>query len=158
MRRSPTAPRAISVTAALALIAGLLVASPIPAAQAADRPPPWSAACSPSWAAPATGSRTAPTTELAQDPSGTTYSTDVHGPGRDRWEYKVALNDSWDESYGPDGGATPTARCVLAGAAKLVVDLRRHDPPDDRHPDGPRRRPEVTAADRRWPPTACATG
>ncbi len=37
-----------------------------------------------------------------------------------RWEYKVALNDTWDESYGRDGGAD-NAPLELGGPARLRV-------------------------------------
>lgn len=57
-------------------------------------------------------------TELALGEDGT-YAAEFEVPAG-AWEYKVALDDSWDVSYGRDGGSD-NAPLVLGGAARLRV-------------------------------------
>lgn len=48
-----------------------------------------------------------------------TYTSEFDLPAGS-YEYKVAINDTWDESYGRDGGST-NAPLVLAGPARIKV-------------------------------------
>ena len=59
------------------------------------------------------------TTELVQDASGSTWSTTVTVPAGS-YEYKVALDLAWDESYGPDG-SSDNGPLVVAGDTTLEV-------------------------------------
>ncbi len=58
-------------------------------------------------------------TELAPTGVPGQFAADVTVPGG-TWQYKVALNDSWDESYGREGGAD-NAPLVLGGETRLRV-------------------------------------
>ena len=81
------------------------------------------------------------------------------------WEYKAALNDSWDENYGaqraPDGANIPLN---LGRAAQRQVLLRPQDPLDHRQPRlGDRRRARQLPVRARLPRrlgarAACARG
>jgi hypothetical protein len=122
----------LALAVSLALIAALgLVSLPQPlSAQAADRTAALVGSlqselgCSADWQ-PSCGQ-----TELAKDPSGTTYSA-VFSVPQGSWEFKVAINDSWDESYRADGTkGESNSPLVLAGP----TEIRRH-PRHDRHPD-----------------------
>ncbi len=116
MRRSPAA----AITSALALIAGLaLVFLPGSSAQAAEPTAFWVGSmqselgCSGDWQPDCAA------TQLPKDPSGTTYSKTFTLPAG-AYEYKVALNGTWDESYGGDGGSANTPLAV-GGQVQLNV-------------------------------------
>ncbi len=65
-------------------------------------------------------------TDLTKDAEGTTYSRTFTVP-KGSYEYKVAIEHSWDESYGPDGGESNGA-LVVAGdtSIKIVYDDKTH--------------------------------
>ncbi|HEU4547697.1 MAG TPA: alpha-amylase family glycosyl hydrolase, partial [Microlunatus sp.] len=155
MRRPSRSPRSnrtarLALAVSLALIAALgLVSLPQPLpAQAADRTAALVGSlqselgCSADWQ-PACAA-----TELAKDPTGTTYSAVFTVP-KGTWEFKVALNDGWDESYRADGTkGDANSPLVLAGPTgiRVVYDDTTHTTtitPTDLGGD------RVTAADRR---------
>ncbi|HEY3436386.1 MAG TPA: alpha-amylase family glycosyl hydrolase, partial [Actinotalea sp.] len=59
------------------------------------------------------------TTELAPTGTAGQFAADFTIPAG-TWQYKVALNDTWDEAYGRDGGGD-NAPLVLAGASTVRV-------------------------------------
>jgi len=77
---------------------------------------PWSATCRASWGAPTSGQPVCTATDLT--PKGTSYSRTFTVPAG-KWELKVAIDHSWDESYGAEGGGSniPPA---LTSATKLL--------------------------------------
>ena len=124
MRRSPIrlVVRRLILLLSLALVAtfGLVVLpASTPNAQAADRAVTLAGSlqselgCSADWQPDCAATR------LAKDPTGTTYSKDFAVPAGE-WEYKVAVNGDWEESYGPDGSAN-NGPLVLAGKTRLRV-------------------------------------
>ena len=62
---------------------------------------------------------TCASTDLTKDASGTTYSATFTVPAG-QYEYKVAINHAWDESYGPDGTGS-NGPLALAGSEKVKV-------------------------------------
>ena len=62
---------------------------------------------------------TCTTTDLAKDATGTTYSATFTVPAG-QYEYKVAIDHAWDESYGPDGSGN-NGPLALAGSVKVKV-------------------------------------
>ncbi|MGO4662338.1 pullulanase-type alpha-1,6-glucosidase [Terrabacter sp. 2TAF16] len=114
MRRRP----ALSVASISALVmAGLAV--PLAGAPTARADAPRTATvvgslqdelgCSGDWTPDCTA------TDLALEPGTTTYAAEFRLP-KGSYELKVAINHSWDESYGQGGGNVPL---VLAGPATL---------------------------------------
>ncbi|MFL6027638.1 MAG: alpha-amylase family glycosyl hydrolase, partial [Friedmanniella sp.] len=94
-------------------------------------------------------------TDLTKDPSGSTWSRTITVPAGS-YEYKVAIDHSWGESYGPDGGSA-NGPLTVAGDTRLTVvyDDQTHtttlsllDVPG----------PTVTAADRRLATPSLRTG
>ncbi len=112
-RRATAAAAALALLGGLTGLAGLATAPP---ASAADRtaalvgnlqselgcPGDWDPACA--------------ATELTPAGDGT-YTAEFDVPAG-TWEYKVALDDTWDESYGREGTAD-NAPLVLAGDARV---------------------------------------
>ena len=92
---------AILTAAALILTGGLVLAAP--ACRAPNAPSRSSAASRANWAAPTTGSPSARHRPRRRPPSAGVYAAEFDVPAGS-CEYKVAVNDAWDESYGPDGG------------------------------------------------------
>jgi pullulanase-type alpha-1,6-glucosidase len=85
-------------------------------------------------------------TDLTKDPSGSTWSRTITLPAGS-YEYKVAIDHAWQESYGPDGGSA-NGPLTVAGDTRLTVvyddashttTLKLEGVPG----------PKVTAADRR---------
>ena len=148
---------ALAVSLALVAALGLVSLPSSPKAQAAVRTAALVGSLQSELGCPDDWQPQCATTELAKDPTGTTYSA-VFSVPQGSWEYKVALNDSWDESYRADGTkGGPTARCVLAGADRDPGGLRRHAPtrrPSPRPISAAIGSPPRTGG---WPPTACAT-
>ena len=133
----------LALAVSLALIAALgLVSLPQPLpAQAADRTAALVGSLQSELGCPGDWQPSCAQTELAKDPTGTTYSA-VFSVPQGSWEFKVAINDSWDESYRADGTKGDVEQ--PAGARRPDRDpggLRRHHPQDDHHPDRSRRRP-----------------
>ena len=81
-------------------------------------------------------------TDLTRVGETTTYTRDFTVP-KGSYELKVAINHSWDESYGQGSGNVPL---VLAGPATAALQLRRRR----RTPSGS---PRSTCRDRPPPPT-----
>ncbi|HEY5979961.1 MAG TPA: alpha-amylase family glycosyl hydrolase, partial [Microlunatus sp.] len=147
-RPGGTARLALTITLALIAALGLVSLPQPPDAQGADRtaalvgslqselgcPEDWQPACA--------------QTELAKDAAGDTFSG-VFSIPQGSWEFKVALNDSWDESYRADGTqGDANSPLVLAGPTevRVVYDDTTHKTtisPTDLGGD------RVTAADRR---------
>ena len=128
MRRSPIrlVARRLILLVSLALVAtfGLVVLpASVPNAHAADRTATLVGSlqselgCSADWQPDCAATR------LAKDPAGTTYSKDFTVPAGE-WEYKLALNGGWDESYGPDGSGN-NGPLVLAGNRSCRRRMRR---------------------------------
>jgi hypothetical protein len=66
--------------------------------------------------------RVFPIGRLDKDSSGSTYSAEFAVPAGE-WQYKIAINDGWDESYSADGtlGGGNTALVLVDGPARLRV-------------------------------------
>jgi pullulanase-type alpha-1,6-glucosidase len=120
-RRSPRLRRVVPVVAALVVaLLGPLPGS-TPTARAADTPIPASVTlvgslqselgCADDWQ-PACAA-----THLTRVGDTAVFTGRFQVP-KGAWEFKVALNDSWDESHGVDGGAA-NQPLVLAGPATL---------------------------------------
>ncbi|MBA3530125.1 MAG: hypothetical protein H0T91_12610, partial [Propionibacteriaceae bacterium] len=58
-------------------------------------------------------------TDLVKDADGFTYSASFQLPAG-AYEYKVAVDHAWDESYGPDGSGN-NGPLALQGSAKVTV-------------------------------------
>ncbi len=93
-------------------------------------------------------------TALTRDGDSTAYRAVFDVPAGS-YEFKVAINGSWDENYGKDGAKNgANLPLVLEGPAKLEISYD-----DGTHRigiapvalSGPRRRPTA-----RWPGTRCA--
>jgi pullulanase-type alpha-1,6-glucosidase len=115
------APRRWAALLAAAVTIAMVTALPARPAQAADSPLPSSVTlvgslqdelgCDADWTPGCTR------THLARVGDSTVFSGRFEVPAGS-YELKVALNDSWDESYGQDGGSANIA-LVLAGPATL---------------------------------------
>ena len=120
-RPSGTARLALAVTLALIAALGLVSLPPAPTARAAERTAAWVGSFQSELGCPGDWQPTCARTELAKDHAGTTYSAVFTVP-EGRWEFKVALDDAWEESYRADGtkGEANTP-LVLAGPTDLRV-------------------------------------
>ena len=87
-------------------------------------------------------------TDLVKDPSASTYRKTFTIPGGD-YEFKLALNDTWDVSYLPDGtkNSASNAPLHLAGSTRIAV---VYDDTTHRTTLTPTKLPgpEITAADK----------
>ena len=155
MRRPPRTRRSnrtvrLALALSLALVAalGLVSLPPSLSAQAAVRTAALVGSLQSELGCPGDWQPDCAQTELAKDPSGTTYSA-VFSVPQGSWEFKVAINDSWDESYRADGTkGDANSPLVLAGTTevRVVYDDTTHKTtitPTDLGGD------QVTAADRR---------
>ena len=86
------------------------------------------AICSQNWAARATGSRTAPPPTWPTTPADDVWQGTFTVPAGS-WEYKAALNDSWDENYGANaqpGGANIPLNLGASTPVKFYYDHKTH--------------------------------
>ena len=120
-RRSSRSVR-LAIAVSLALVAALgLVSLPSTPAQAAVRTAALVGSLQSELGCPGDWQPECATTELAKDATGTTYSA-VFSVPQGSWEFKVALNDSRDESYRADGTkGDANSPLVLAGTTDLRV-------------------------------------
>jgi pullulanase-type alpha-1,6-glucosidase len=119
LRPSP-AIRAFAVLSAVALIGGFASLVPTaPTANAADRTAALvgdlqgELGCSDDWQPDCAQTELAPTGVDGQ------YAAELTVPAG-TWQYKVALNDTWDEAYGRDGGGD-NVPLVLGGESTIRV-------------------------------------
>ena len=90
-------------------------------------------------------------TDLDLDPATQMFTQQFAVPPGN-WEFKVAINHSWAESYGKDGGSE-NIPLVLAGPASIEFGF---DPESHRISIEPVDLPPTTANRMpRWPATAC---
>ena len=147
-RSNRTVRLALALSLALVAALGLVSLPPSLSAQAAVRTAALVGSLQSELGCPGDWQPDCAQTELAKDPTGTTYSAMFSVP-QGTWEYKIAINDSWDESYGADGTkGESNSPLVLAGTAevRVVYDDTTHKTtvtPTDLGGD------QVTAADRR---------
>ena len=133
MRRRPPPPRrrtrrpngtarlAFAITLALIAALGLVSVPQAETALAAERTAALVGSLQSELGCPADWQPACAQTELAKDPVGTTYSA-VFSLPKGSWDYKVALNDSWDESYRADGTkGDSNSPLVLAGPTEVRV-------------------------------------
>ena len=138
MEDPPISTKSIRMRVRTALVAVVLVASllPVPAATAADPlsvtiagslqseagcPGDWNPACAP--------------THLAYDATDDVWQAAFNLPAAN-YEYKAALNDSWDENYGPHAELNSLNNVPLAltsaGSVKFYYDHKSHWVTDNR--------------------------
>ena len=108
--------RAVGLSASLALAASGLVAVAAPAT-GADRSVALVGDLQSELGCPGDWQPECEATELAPTDVPGVFAADFEIPAGS-WEYKVALDDSWDESYGLDGDNVPLH---LAGDATIRV-------------------------------------
>ena len=92
-------------------------------------------------------------TDLALVPGTSTYAAEFRVPAGS-YELKVAINHSWDESYGQGSGNVPL---VLAGPGHAALHLRRHDARRRRRTHRPARRCHEGRLEARGPVAAHAS-
>ncbi|WP_102194042.1 pullulanase-type alpha-1,6-glucosidase [Microbacterium aurantiacum] len=112
-----TAPRLSALLSATVLVASSLIASVPAAAVAAERTVALVGDLQSELGCAADWSPDCAQTELAPTGADGVYSAEFEVPAG-TYAYKVALNDSWDEAYGLDGGGDDIP-LVLAGPAVL---------------------------------------
>src|SRR5450756_190330 len=114
------AARAIALFSALALVAGIAAFAPLVApAQAAERTVALVGDLQSELGCPGDWQPECAATELTATGVAGQYAAEFTIPGG-QWQYKVALNDAWDEAYGRDGGAD-NAPLVLGGESRVRV-------------------------------------
>ncbi len=110
--------RALAALTALAVAGiGLVAAAGSSPAQAADRTAALVGDLQSELGCPGDWQPDCPATELAPTTTPGIYSADFTVPAG-TYAYKVAINDTWDEAYGKDGGAD-NVPLVVAGPAQL---------------------------------------
>ncbi|GAB3590594.1 hypothetical protein GCM10027446_05760 [Angustibacter peucedani] len=121
VHRHPARLRALVATTVLALTAALVGVLPAPVARAAETPVPSSVTLAGSLQSelgcPEDWQPGCAATHLTRVGDSPTFVGRFRVPAGS-YELKVALNDSWDESYGQDGGSA-NIPLVLAGPATL---------------------------------------
>src|SRR5665647_443164 len=114
------AARAIALLSALALVAGIAAFAPLAApAQAAERTVALVGDLQSELGCPGDWQPECAATELTATGVSGQYAAEFSIPGG-QWQYKVALNDAWDEAYGRDGGGD-NAPLVLGGESRVRV-------------------------------------
>lgn len=112
--RRPVAALTTLAVTLLGLVGAAVVATPVAAAErtaALVGSLQSELGCAGDWAPDCTQ------TELAQTGVAGQYAAELTVPAGS-WEYKVALNDTWDEAYGADGGGNNTP-LVVAGPTTI---------------------------------------
>jgi len=116
-RRALGARRPVGVLATIALASAGLVAIAAPPAAGADRTVALVGDLQSELGCPGDWQPECVETELAPTSTPGVYAADFTIPAGS-WEYKVAIDDSWDESYGHEGENVPL---VLAGPSPVRV-------------------------------------
>ena len=112
--RRPVAALTVLAVTGLGLVGAAVVATPVAAAErtvAVVGSLQSELGCADDWKPDCTQTGFAPTGVAGK------YAADLDVPAG-QWEYKVALNDAWDEAYGADGGGSNTP-LVVAGPTTI---------------------------------------